>query len=583
MADDNNPSIPRELPSESLRVLEDLLREYDPADGDCRVQVTEEEDGATAVTVVPSCSSTPSSSSAAAAAVAKRHSWLAVLLGLAVSCLSTPSGAVGVFVDGEGIDSSSSRFRVMWGLHSPDERNNEQRKAALAALLLPGPTTTTAAQALEWLARRINEKEDRDTADTAPTTLHLGWETNETSERLANLMQEVAHAAGARVVMHGEVTPPCLHYCVVSTVTRVTDEMAASLATPEPQPLPITRQAQQPTPDGYFDRLARAYACLLATATTSLQSHDETATAMRPDNSLLVDCAGSGPTYLAVRHLVVALQQARCHRRIVGTNRPRPPDDDTQNGYGADHVCSTGAPPLWYNRPPIGRTHCASLNAGADAVVFHSERRTVPTATSATQEEEKDGDTTVFSLLQGHAMAGLVCEFVASAWEQLRQALLLHDDSEELPRLRLGLIVVQTGATDAASVIRQRTAVPATLHVETVVSPIQLMAAALDTISSCDVVVAWSPTGYGSLLFGPGYLNRLSQARRHIAGRQATSAGVATAALERLEVLPDLMHPCPGLSDALSTLLLVDAILHLTQQTVAEAMRRYDEEYTTSV
>jgi hypothetical protein len=50
----------------------------------------------------------------------------------------------------------------------------------------------------------------------------------------------------------------------------------------------------------------------------------------------------------------------------------------------------------------------------------------------------------------------------------------------------------------------------------------------------------------------------------------------SAAALARLEGLPHLMHPAPGVSDALSTLLLVDAILHLTGQTVAEAMRRYE-------
>lgn len=172
-------------------------------------------------------------------------------------------------------------------------------------------------------------------------------------------------------------------------------------------------------------------------------------------------------------------------------------------------------------------------------------------------------------------MAALVCDFVASEWEALRQTLLSHDDTVELPCLRLGRVVVSSTTSATASVCRAATAAGVTHVVETAVSPAQLVATARRTLSHCDMVVAYSPTGYGCLFFGPGYGIGLVQARRlHMIGLETTARSAA--ALARLEGLPHLMHPAPGVSDALSTLLLVDAILHLTGQTVAEAMRRYE-------
>jgi hypothetical protein len=531
----------------NLDVLEGLLRAHDPAEGDrdCLVRMEDDDDDDCAMTVV-----------------SPHGPWTAVRLGLTVACVSTTTVGVAVGVAADGI---AARFRVTWcvptvgheRLLPPSDGSSSSPREALGELL-QGSTAT----ALARLAARGRSDE----TVTRPV-LHLGWETNETSEGFAKLVHEVAHAAGANVVMHGEVIPPCLHACVVGVVVpqhRVKEEgihddnMGGGTA----------------TPDGYFDRLAQAYGYLLGVSPTADGKR------RLPDNSLLVDCAGSGVTYLAVRHLVVALQQSAVMRRIVSTNRPRPPPLSSDGGdvapddgcsWGAAYVCAQRAPPQWYNRPPIGRTHCASLNAAADAVVFHCEETSPPTTTTATTDE--NGSTT-FCLLQGHAMAALVCDYVASEWEALRQTLLSHDDTVELPCLRLGRVVVSSTTSAMASVCRTATA-GVTHVVETAVSPAQLVATARRTLSHCDMVVAYSPTGYGCLFFGPGYGNGLVQARRlHMVGLETTARSAA--ALARLEGLPHLMHPAPGVADALSTLLLVDAILHLTGQTVAEAMRRYE-------
>eukprot|EP00977_Amphora_coffeiformis_P000337 scaffold96_cov172-Amphora_coffeaeformis.AAC.1 len=180
--------------------------------------------------------------------------------------------------------------------------------------------------------------------------VHVGRDTHETSEFLAQLVVETATATGedvAVVVDHGEISTPCLHFCVHHHYSQNNTISSNAMNGDD-------------VVDLYHHGLAQAYTNLMASSAQPSTT-----------NSLLVDCAG-GVGFLAVRQVVSALQQQQhCHRRIVATNRIG--SAPLHQACGAHYVTTTQQPPTWYNAPPIGKTTCASLSGDADRVVFFSQ------------------------------------------------------------------------------------------------------------------------------------------------------------------------------------------------------------------
>lgn len=329
-------------------------------------------------------------------------------------------------------------------------------------------------------------------------TVHIGRDTREHSESLAELVVDAARAAGARVIDHGEITTPCLHHCVLHDNTTYLP--------------PVTEP--HPHESGYYRLLAQSYSQLLLTSPSPM-----------PTDSLLVDCA-CGIGYLALRQLVVALQRAKCMRRIVASNRPF--SGPLNGDCGSEHVQKQQRPPVWYNTPPIDHGYCAALDGDADRIVFFSE-------------------TNGFVLFDGDKIAALICGFLQG---QLAD---VHSTVNGLAPLRLG--VVQTAYANGASTayLRQLLGEEAVAVAATGVKHVHKKA------HEFDIGVYFEANGHGTILFDCAFYDYLAMAKK---------ASVSCQALERLSLLPLLVNQAIG--DALSDLLLVDTILQIQGYSLAD-------------
>jgi len=359
--------------------------------------------------------------------------------------------------------------------------------------------------------------------------VHLGRDTRAHSAPLAELAALAAGAMGARVVDHGVVTTPQLHHAVRHA---------------NPHRLPAICPVR-PGEGGYLELVVRSYLTLLGTADGPRG---------RASRVLTVDGAcGVGHPKL---HLVAsAIKWAGGDRLgavlLVPVNAPG--DGPLNVGCGAEHVQKNRLPPLIYSGEGGGGRHVstpygASVDGDADRVVFHYNAATGG----------------AFRLLDGDKIAVLIVGFVMDELRELRR--------EGLGRnLRCG--IVQTAYANGAATAYVAKVVRAEIAcAKTGVKYVH--AAAHDRF---DVGVYFEANGHGTVLFSPSFYRMIDAAEARLAATvpQPWHSGRAGLALHRLRVLPSLVNQAVG--DAISDVLLVDAILYLKGWSIGDWDALYED------
>lgn len=368
---------------------------------------------------------------------------------------------------------------------------------------------------LEKLMQFLREKlqfsgieRSTDVATALASIVHIGRDTREHSVSLSCLVCKAAVAMGCCVVDHGVVTTPMLHHAV---------KHANGM-------LPLIIPPRFNTA-GYYDLLVHSYIALLAT------KEDTTPPQQLLEPVLTVDCA-CGVGYPHLKALIERLEQTGLgnKRKIVATNAPG--SGPLNDACGSEFVQKELMVCKWYEgNDDLNQEYCASLDGDADRIVFFS---TVNNK---------------FTLLDGDKISVLIGNFLQ---DQLNAILQACDAAAAaaLPVVKLG--VVQTAYANGASTGYLQAKEVLTCITKTGVKHVH--AAAHDHF---DIGVYFEANGHGTVLFGDRYYDFLFAAVKAVPSNNKH----ALLALQRLRVLPSLVNQAVG--DALSDLLLVDAILQL--------------------
>ena len=411
--------------------------------------------------------------------------------------------------------------------------------------------------------------------------VHVGHDTRPHSPALAELALSAARAMGAATVDHGTVTTPQLHHCVVhANAHRLPNVVPA-----------------RPNEGGYMDIMSRSYMALVGTK-AEVEEEEEVeeqggggngsgGSGQREERILTVDGA-CGVGHGKIQALADMLQKLNAGATDsngngngsgggggsngnggMATLRPinGPQDGPLNDGCGAEHVQKNRLPPLVYcsngggggggsGQSQQGRhvpmTYAASLDGDADRVVFHYNRR---------RGGGDGGDDTAqtFRLLDGDKIAVLVTQFIREELRALQSVGLATD-------LRCG--IVQTAYANGAATAYVRNAVRA----DVVVAKTGVKYVHAAAHHHFDVGVYFEANGHGTVLFSPQFYRMLDASEGQLRGRYGHRANVA---LQRLRLLPSLVNQSVG--DAISDLLLVDAILYLKGWTVEDWDGLYED------
>jgi len=298
---------------------------------------------------------------------------------------------------------------------------------------------------------------------------------------------------------------------------------------------------------GYYDLLCHSYHSLLLTLPEEMVPPS-------PSSPLVVDCA-CGVGYAHVQEVNKRLQElggvggrGLC-RTLMAVNGPG--DGPLNTNCGSEHVQKGICPPELYKASDdttSSISYGASLDGDADRIVFFT----------------KDDDSS-FCLLDGDKIAVLICDFLQEQVDSLVKA--TADDekasSSFLSSLRLG--VVQTAYANGASTQYMKK-VLGEHRVEIAKTGVKYVHAAAH--ENFDVGVYFEANGHGTVLFGSKFYEFLAKA-------EANPSTKGHVALRRLALLPSLVNQAVG--DALSDLLLVDAILTLKQWNIDTWNNLYED------
>ena len=359
--------------------------------------------------------------------------------------------------------------------------------------------------------------------------VHVGYDLRRHSPRLAQCVVAAARSLGATVIDHGVVTTPQLHHCVLH----------ANVYRHVPILIPT-----RPHLKGYFDLIASSYLALVATSHTVL-----TASAHPPPLTLLVDCA-CGVGYPHVQLLLEKLSDltngpSSSAVQLRPTNRPG--SGLLNENCGSEHVQKQRVPPHWYESDVVDlpKPYCASIDGDSDRIVFFAERTT---------GNGCNGD---LILLDGDKIACLICLFVQEELSQLTAAV----ESSDQIAAKLSVGIVQTAYANGASTEYMKRVLGES-RVKIAKTGVKHVHAAAHAF---DVGIYFEANGHGTVLFGASfytYLSRAAEIMKQLS-KSTIDYDASWVALERLKALPLLINQAVG--DALSDLLLVDAILRIKQ------------------
>jgi phosphoacetylglucosamine mutase len=341
--------------------------------------------------------------------------------------------------------------------------------------------------------------------------IHVGRDTRSHSPALTMLTIRAAQAMGATVLFHGIVTTPILHHAVMH-------------ANPHHLPplIPVRTNVI-----GYYSLLAHSYIGLCRTAVVTNNNNSSSNSSNILPRMLVVDCA-CGVGYAHVQRMNQELMQLGATTTLVPKNAP---DEGPLNaGCGSEHVQKGICPPTWYAEEEIQPIYAASVDGDADRIVFFTQ-----------QSNNSNNGPSSFSLLDGDKIAVLLCDFLQDLVVELQTA------APSLPPLRLG--VVQTAYANGASTqyLISKLGPDGVKFAKTGVKFVHHAA-----LHYFDVGVYFEANGHGTVLFGNAFYEFMAAADKLVRGHVA---------LQRLALLPSLINQSVG--DALSDLLLVDAILQL--------------------
>jgi len=263
---------------------------------------------------------------------------------------------------------------------------------------------------------------------------------------------------------------------------------------------------------GYYGLLTHSYVGLCRTGPPPSQPR-----------TMVVDCA-CGVGYAHVQRLSQELIHLGATTRLIPKNSP---DEGPLNaGCGSEHVQKGICPPTWYGGDTEKVEYACSVDGDVDRIVFFNER-----------------SNSGFSLLDGDKIAVLLCDFLQD------QVTALQTATSSLPPLKLG--VVQTAYANGASTmyLQSKLGMDAVKFAKTGVKFVHH-----EALHSFDVGVYFEANGHGTVLFGNAFYDFMAQADKELRGHIS---------LQRLKLLPSLINQSVG--DALSDMLLVDAILQLKQ------------------
>jgi len=349
--------------------------------------------------------------------------------------------------------------------------------------------------------------------DTSGGRVLIGRDTRAHSAGLAAIAAQGARAIGGVAEDAGLLTTPQLHHLV-------------RMGNGEKGAGPLYGKEAWASEGGYYAMLSEAFVALLNTAPEPER---------RP--SVWVDAAhGVGAPKLAA--LCTSLAESTSPSVVPAIVVANGVDEGELNcGCGAEHVQKARLPPKHFETPLAGFDRAASLDGDADRIVFHYWN--------------KDAE---WRLLDGDKISALIVSFVH---DQLAQLAL------DPP---LSFAAVQTAyANGAAATFVRGLGVPVAIAKTGVKF---LHHVALDY----DIAAYFEANGHGTLLFSDVATNALLAAK---ASAQAENNAAAALAASRLLWARQLVNQAVG--DALSDLLLVEAILAMKQWSAADWDAMYSD------
>jgi phosphoacetylglucosamine mutase len=385
---------------------------------------------------------------------------------------------------------------------------------------------------LDYVGRRLLVPSPWGRTQLPPAAVHVGRDTRAHSAALACLVRAAAHHAGCAVFDHGAVTTPQLHHAV----RHANCAAAGASSGRRPLLLPACIPPRLGVA-GYYDLLVHSYVALLATADPPSA---EAAAAKERPSPLIVDCAcGVGHPHLVA--LAERLHEATgtvCHIRPVNAVDSGPLND----GCGSEYVQKEQRVCKFYDADSstLSLDYCAALDGDADRIVFFYVDHA-----------------SAFHLLDGDKMAVLIGNFVQEQLNEVRADCSSSTDDGSSAALVVSLGVVQTAYANGASTDY--------LHKQNVA--IRLAKTGVKYVHAAahehfDVGVYFESNGHGTVVFGDRYYDFLHSASKRVKTRSGRLA------LQRLSILPSLVNQAVG--DALSDLLLIDAILQLQNMTIEQ-------------
>jgi len=358
--------------------------------------------------------------------------------------------------------------------------------------------------------------------DNKLVIVHMGHDTRVHSPALTNLAVRAAQAMGATIYMHGVVTTPQLHYCTMMD---------------NPQFLPKLLLPPKTNVSGYYVQLATAYMGLISTKDIDNNINDDN----KPP--LIVDCA-CGVGFPHLRRLNEVLTDIMGDNRRLIVPRNAPGEGPLNEQCGSEFVQKERKPPTWYgSNDDDDAVYAASLDGDSDRIVFFSK-------------SSKEDD---LILLDGDKIAVLICLFLKQQLSQLES-----DLPEQQGELSLEFGVVQTAYANGSS----------TNYLKELPIPVKIAKTGVKYVHKAahenfDIGVYFEANGHGTVLFGEKFYNFIDLCDMHLEDAENNVA------LKRLKLLPKMINQAVG--DALSDLLLVDAILQLQNN---ETLQGWNSLYT---